>query len=242
MSEGRDRSVTPDPAAPRPEVQILCCGGAGGESLRHRLGVVDPGIEVLLADAELRGSLERREGALRAAGEGSRIELAWVSAREALSPAKMLIRGAARAPAEVPRGLTSRDAAGLVQDALLARGPSAGRARLVVVLGHGAPWTRRSRHRCGSCGGRLDARTARQLASLACRPDVRALLAAEGAGLPDDAYFVAAARDSDAYVVTWLDLSLVPRYLAPELMRVRQALLTAAHLGRSAGAQLARGR
>jgi len=78
-------------------------------------------------------------------------------------------------------------------------------APIVLLIGHGAHVTNNphaSALACGACGGHHGAESARLLASLLQDPEVRAGLAAEGAGIPEDTVFLAGLHDTTSDRVT----------------------------------------
>lgn len=100
------------------------------------------------------------------------------------------------APAPIFETQLSAEAkADLAASVLKAMGLTAGHARLVLLVGHGAAVTNNpheSAYHCGACGGHTGEVSARVLAGLLNDPETRAGLTARGIDLPADTHFVAA--------------------------------------------------
>lgn len=105
------------------------------------------------------------------------------------------------------------DRVAIAAGALRGMSIDAGRAPLLVLVGHGAS-TVNNPHaaalECGACGGHSGAANARIMAALLNDAEVRAGLAEQGIDLPADTHVVAALHDTTTDVVTLLDMDLVP--------------------------------
>lgn len=100
-------------------------------------------------------------------------------------------------------------------------------ARLVFVIGHGSRTANNpfaSAYECGACGGNRGDRNARIFAAMANDPRVRAELAARGAPLPDDTWFLGGCHDTCSDAIDLFDLALVPETLRRELGAARATL------------------
>lgn len=97
--------------------------------------------------------------------------------------------------------------------AILAFGLAPDLARLVVLCGHGAKVDNNpieSGLACGACGGNSGLANARTVAAMGNDPAVRAELAARGAPVPADTWFVPALHDTPTDTVELFDLHLAP--------------------------------
>lgn len=120
--------------------------------------------------------------------------------------------GAAAAEEPAPRldpALTPEAKAATAAAVLRAMSMTAGHARLVLLLGHGAQVTNNphaSAYHCGACGGQTGEVSARLLAQLLNDPATRAGLPGQGIVVPEDTLFVAGLHDTTTDEVTlWTD-------------------------------------
>ncbi|WP_417310436.1 YbcC family protein [Devosia sp.] len=201
---------------------------AGGE---------DPQTEIL---ARYKARAKRAWGRFKLAAVSS---FAFVEATGPVYAGKLLRDGlglahAASPDAQVPRFAPELELETRVSSAetvLRAMSLTAGFARLVLLVGHGATVTNNphaSSLQCGACGGYSGEVNARLLAQLLTDPQVRAQLVPRGISIPEDTVFVAALHDTTTDRVTLFDgdVSCVAHRI--DLKRVRQALAQAGKLAR----------
>ena len=96
-------------------------------------------------------------------------------------------------------GLTPGQKADAAAAVLRAMSLTAGHARLVLLLGHGAQVVNNpheSAYHCGACAGQTGEVSSRVLAKLLNDPETRAGLAERGIELPDDTFFLAGMHDT----------------------------------------------
>lgn len=130
-------------------------------------------------------------------------------------------------------GFTLEQQAGYVAQALRSIGLVEGFSRFVLVVGHGSssqnnPYE--SALDCGACGGSHGLVSARVLAQMGNRPDVRARLRAQGIAIPDDTWFVPALHDTTTDEIHLHDLELLPASHLLYLDRLREGLAAASGL------------
>lgn len=112
------------------------------------------------------------------------------------------------APEPAPRiegGLTAEAKAATGAAVLKAMSLTAGHARLVLLLGHGAQVTNNpheSAYQCGACAGQTGAVSARVLAQLLNDPETRVGLAGHGIVLAEDTLFMAGLHDTTTDRIT----------------------------------------
>ncbi|MCL4187665.1 MAG: DUF2309 family protein [Rhodobacteraceae bacterium] len=243
-----------------PGIETLGFAGFFGLPLAHRAAASDldeARLPVLLCpalgSAEAVGPASDRSAriAARAARAWDRFRKAAVSSFafvEAAGPlyAGRLVRDAlGLAPAPVPAaapafapGLAPARAVATAAAVLRAMSFTAGHARLVLLLGHGAQVTNNphaSAYHCGACGGHSGEVSARLLASLLNDPATRAGLAAEGIVVPADTRFLAGLHDTTTDRVELFVDSPAPAH-ADDIAAARRWLARAGALARAARA------
>ncbi|MGC8476520.1 MAG: putative inorganic carbon transporter subunit DabA, partial [Acetobacteraceae bacterium] len=242
-----------------PRIRTLGCAGFFGVATAYRrLGsdteelhlpvLITPAVRSRAAGAEAADGRARvRARARRAWG---RFKLAAVSSFafvEATGPvyAGKLVcdaigLGAAAPPTEpAPRLDPAVDLAARTATAeamLRALFLTAGFARLVLLVGHGASVVNNphaSALQCGACGGYSGDVNARLLASMLNDPGVRAGLVSRGIGIPDDTLFVAARHDTTTDRVALFDGDHPSPAHQEDIGRARGWLATAGATARS---------
>ena len=130
-------------------------------------------------------------------------------------------------------GFTLDEQANFVGSALKSIGLTRDFSRFVLLVGHGSssennPYE--SALDCGACGGNHGLVSARVLAQMANKPEVRRRLNETGFAIPDDAWFVPALHNTTTDEITMHDLDLMPGSHLIYLDRLQNALNAASRL------------
>lgn len=130
-------------------------------------------------------------------------------------------------------GFTLDEQTNFVSQALRSIGLTERFSRFILLVGHGSttennPYA--SALDCGACGGNHGLVSARVLAQMANRPQVRRRLRTQGIDIADDAWFVPALHNTTSDEVKLFDLDLLPPSHLVYLDRLRKGLAAAARL------------
>ena len=130
-------------------------------------------------------------------------------------------------------GFTLDEQANFVGQALSAIGLTRGFSRFILIAGHGSrsennPYE--SALDCGACGGNHGVVSARVIAQMGNKPEVRKRLRAQGIDIPDDAWFIPALHNTTTDEIKLFDLDLMPPSHLFYMDRLRNGLISASHL------------
>ncbi|WP_227657432.1 DUF2309 domain-containing protein [Candidatus Magnetaquicoccus inordinatus] len=193
-----------------------------------RLGVLRPLLATFLAAP---GAIVLLLGKLLAPLATARIIQRWLRSLEPLVATRLHLNAAADAPAaspEQPRlGMTDQEQSDRVEGLLRTIGLTSQFAPLVVLVGHGSISQNNPHlgaYDCGACSGRHGGPNARVFATMANRPEVRALLRGRGITIPESCWFLGMEHNTASEELTWYDLSSLPAAQQSALQELQTAM------------------
>lgn len=130
-------------------------------------------------------------------------------------------------------GFSIEEQANFVAQALSAIGLTKDFSRFILIMGHGSfsennPYE--SALDCGACGGNHGIVSARVIAQMGNKPEVRKRLQKNGIEIPDDAWFVPGLHNTTTDELKLYDLDKMPPSHLFYLDRLRNGLVSASHL------------
>ena len=130
-------------------------------------------------------------------------------------------------------GFSLDEQTNFVAQALSAIGLTKGFSRFILIAGHGSssennPYE--SALDCGACGGNHGVVSARVIAQMGNKAEVRRRLREQGIDIPDDAWFVPALHNTTTDEIKLFDLDQMPPSHLFYLDRLRNGLVSASHL------------
>ncbi|MFA7239730.1 MAG: DUF2309 domain-containing protein [Sulfuricellaceae bacterium] len=152
-------------------------------------------------------------------------------------PTRAAVTAPADSPAatpEAPRlGFTDNEQAERLYGFLRGMGLASGFAPLVVIAGHGSNSQNNphlAAYDCGACSGRHSGPNARVFATMANRPEIRALLAGRGIVIPETTWFLSAEHNTCDDTVIWYDEDSIPEALHAAFAKLRREVAQASRL------------
>ena len=130
-------------------------------------------------------------------------------------------------------GFSLNEQVNLAAQALTSIGLTGNFSRFVLLVGHGSTSENNpfeSALDCGACGGNHGLVSARVLAQIVNKPQVRRRLVEHGIVIPDDTWFVPALHNTTTDDVELVDLELIPPAHLVYIDRLRQGLTAASRL------------
>ena len=220
---------------------------AGSDLAEHRMPVLLPAgrfscAEVTTQDERL---IRLQSRATRAFGRFRQAAVSCFAFVEAMGPvyAGKLLSGSfgcasaktqSAKPVFVPE-LALEERIAMAEGVLRAMSLTAGFARIVMIVGHGATSANNpflSALQCGACGGHAGDVNARLLAGLLNDPKTRRGLAGRGIAIPEDTLFLAGLHDTTTDTVALFTCDADCAGHGPEIARLRQHLDAATRLAR----------
>ena len=134
------------------------------------------------------------------------------------------------APGNEQIGFTDTEQVDKIEGFLRNIGLVNGFSPFIVIVGHGSISQNNphlAAYDCGACSGRHSGPNARTFATIANRPEIRALLKERGLDITDDTWFLGIEHNTCDEKLTWYDSDLIPDKLQNAFTKMQQEVYEA---------------